>query len=99
MVAMKDKLKNANLSQKAFGKPKKGRFHELKQCILEYVREKHNEGFRMQDMHQDTGTIVPHANTSKVHSQYRMGHLDDEIGQTDFAAAYNTHTKTSWGIS
>jgi hypothetical protein len=42
---MKDKLRNVNSSHKAFGGPKKGHLHELDQCRVAYVHEKHNEGF------------------------------------------------------
>jgi hypothetical protein len=49
-------------------------------------------------MHQGARTITPNANTGKVNIQYWMVCLDDEMSQTDFSAAYNTHTKTSWGI-
>jgi hypothetical protein len=36
---MKDKLRNANSSQRIFGTPKKGHFHDFKQCIIEYARK------------------------------------------------------------
>jgi hypothetical protein len=44
------------------------------------------------------GSIAPNANGSKVHSQYQMVCFDDKTGLTDFAAAYNSPTKTSWGM-
>lgn len=41
---MKDRLKNANSTRKAFSGPKHGRFIELERTVVEYVREKRNEG-------------------------------------------------------
>jgi hypothetical protein len=40
-----DTLRNANSSQNAFSRPKKGRFHKLQQCIIQYVHEKRNKVF------------------------------------------------------
>ena len=42
---IKEKLENANSSRKSFSGPKKGRFHELEERVVNYVREKRNEGF------------------------------------------------------
>jgi hypothetical protein len=42
---MKEKLENANSSQKSFSGPKTGCFHNLEQRAVEYMREKCNEGF------------------------------------------------------
>jgi hypothetical protein len=41
----KEKLRNANSSRKSFSRPKTGRFHDLEQRAIQYVREKRNEGF------------------------------------------------------
>jgi hypothetical protein len=42
---MKEKLRNANSSQKSFSGPKIGCFHDLEQRAIQYVREKCNKGF------------------------------------------------------
>jgi hypothetical protein len=42
---MKDKLRNVNSSRKAFREPVEGSFHELEQCVFEYVCEKHKDSF------------------------------------------------------
>jgi hypothetical protein len=58
---MKEKPRNANSSQKSFNVPKTGRFHDLKQRAIQYVREKRNEGFpitRESYTHQGVGTIT-----------------------------------------
>lgn len=41
----KTKLRNVNSSRKAFREPVEGSFHELEQCVFEYVCEKHKDGF------------------------------------------------------
>mgnify|MGYP003623495835 CR=1 FL=1 len=43
--SIKEKLENANLTLKLFSGPKKSRFHELEHRVVNYVREKRNEGF------------------------------------------------------
>jgi hypothetical protein len=42
---MKEKPRNANSSRKSFSGPKTGRFHDLEQRAIQYVRKKRNEGF------------------------------------------------------
>jgi hypothetical protein len=42
---MKWKLRNAISSRKSFIGPKTGRFHDLEQHPIQYVRENRNEGF------------------------------------------------------
>lgn len=39
-----NRLKNANSSRKSFRGPKKGRFHEVERLIVDFIREKRNEG-------------------------------------------------------
>ena len=39
-----EKLRNASSSRKSFSGPKKGRYHDLEQKVIEYLREKRNEG-------------------------------------------------------
>jgi hypothetical protein len=60
---MKDKLRNANSSWETFGRPKKGRFHDFETC---------NEGHPIMQKsytYQAGGTVIPNANTGKIHIQ------------------------------
>ncbi|PSN29146.1 hypothetical protein C0J52_28446 [Blattella germanica] len=43
--SIKEKLENPNSNLKSFSVPKKSCFHELEQCVVNYVGEKYNEGF------------------------------------------------------
>lgn len=40
----KERLRNANSTRKAFSGPKKGRFGDIDKIVVEFVREKRNEG-------------------------------------------------------
>jgi hypothetical protein len=99
---MKDKLSNANSSRKSFSGPETGRFHDLEQRAIQYLREKRNEGFpikrkvirtKAQKLSREMPT--PANNGELIASKYRLVRSYDETGRTSFAASNNSRAETS----
>jgi hypothetical protein len=99
---MMRKLRNANSSRKSFSGPETGRFQDLEQRAIPYVREKRNEGFpvmreviRTKALELSREMPTP-ANTGKFKaSKYRLVRSYDQTGRTSFSASNNSRAETS----
>ena len=91
----KEKLRNANSSQKSFSGPKKGRYHELEQKVIEYVREKRNEALPIT---REVIRMKVWVCTNRQHGRYGIQsncglvHANDEKIRSYVTASNNTHT-------